>query len=278
MDGSLGVVALGCLSRQHDTVCAIKDSVSNIRNLSAGGARVVGHGLQHLGSADDGLSSKIALGNHHLLGDKHLRGRNLDSKISTSNHDTVRLLENLIKVVDTLLVLNLGDNLDALAVLAEDLADGGDIGAAADERGKHHVDLVLDTKAEIGLVLLRERGEVDVRLGEVDTLLGGNLAIVQALGLNGLLVDNLEDLEREDTVVDVDDAALLDNLGNVFVVDVPALSALASQDSPGYLHNRRIARGSVGIIGGDDNLRSSGNGIVVIVLGVSSADLWSFLS
>ena len=216
-----GVVTLGGLTRQHDAVGTVKNGVTNVADFSTGGARVVCHGLEHLGSANDGLSSNVALGDHHLLGDEDLAGRNLDTQVTTGNHDTVGLLQDLVEVVDTLLVLDLGDNLDVLAVLAEDLTDGRDVAAAADEGGEDHVNLVLDTKPEIGLVLLGERGEIDVGLGQVDTLLGGDLAVVYALALEGLLVGDLEDLERKNSVVHVDDPSRLDDLGDVLVVDVP---------------------------------------------------------
>lgn len=220
-DGLLGVVALGGLARQHDAVGTVEDGVSNIGNFGTGGTRVVGHGLEHLGGTNGGLAGNVALGDHHLLGDEDLGWGNLDTEITTGNHDTVSLLQDVVEVVDTLLVLNLGDDLDVLAVLAEALADGQDVLAGADEGSEDHVDAVLDTEPQIGLVLLGESRKVDISAGKVDTLLGGDLAVVDGAALEGLLVDNLEDLEGEDTVVDVDDTALLDDLCDVLVVDVP---------------------------------------------------------
>jgi hypothetical protein len=100
------------------------------------------------------------------------------------------------------------------------------------EGGEDHVDAILDTKAEIGLVFLGEWGKIDVGLGEVDTLLGRNLAIVDALALEGLVISHLEDLEGQDAVVDVDDAAGRDDLCDVLVVDVPSeVSVLAKAES-----------------------------------------------
>src|SRR5690349_21826569 len=51
-----GVVALSGLSRQHDTVGAVKNGVTDVADLSTGRARVVCHGLEHLCGGDDGLS------------------------------------------------------------------------------------------------------------------------------------------------------------------------------------------------------------------------------
>lgn len=223
-DGLLGVVALGSLARQHDTVGTVKNGVANVGNLGTGWAGVERHALEHLSGANDGLASNVALGDHHLLGDEDLGRGDLDTEVTTGNHDTVSLLENVVEVVDSLLVLDLGDDLDLLAVRAKALTDGLDVVAGTDERGKDHVDLVLDTKLEIGLVLLGERREVDVGAGEVDTLLGRDLAVVDALAPDVLVVRDLNDLKGKDTVIDVDDAARLDDLGDVLVVEVPASS------------------------------------------------------
>ena len=126
-------------------------------------------------------------------------------------------------------VLDLGNDLNVLSLFAEDLADGLDIIPAADEGGEDHVDVVLDTESEIGLILLGERGKIDVGLGKVDTLLGRDLAIVDALALEGLIVKDLEDLEGQDTIVDVDDAAGSDDLCNVLVVDVPSEASVLAK-------------------------------------------------
>jgi hypothetical protein len=155
------------------------------------------HGLEHLGGTDDGLAGNVALGDHHLLGHEDLRRRDLDTEVTTGDHDTVRLLEDLVKVLDTLLVLNLDDDLDARAVGTEHLADLADVLSRTDERGKDHVDAVLDTELEVGLVLLGQGGEVDGSLGEVDTLARGEVARVERLDLDPVAL-NGDDLKGED--------------------------------------------------------------------------------
>lgn len=221
LDGLARVVTLGGLTRQHDTVGTVQDSVGNVGNLSTSGAGVVCHGLQHLSGANDGLALDVALGDHHLLGDEDLGSGDLDTQVTTGNHDTVGLLKNLIEVVDTLLVLDLGNDLDLLALLTKNLADVLNVGAAANERSEDHVDLVLNTELQIGNILGGKSRQVDVGAGQVDTLAGGDVTVVQALGLEGLLIDNLDDLEGQDTVIDIDELAGRDDLGDVLVVEVP---------------------------------------------------------
>ena len=144
----------------------------------------VGAYLEHLGGNNDRLAGHVALGDHHLLSQKHLAGGDLDPEVSARDHDAVRLREDLVKVDQALLVLDLDDDLDVLAVGAEHLTDVAHILAAADKGRKDHVDAVLDTEAEVGLVLLRESGEIDIGLGEVDTLARRKGAVVDSADTN----------------------------------------------------------------------------------------------
>lgn len=157
---------------------------------------------------------------HHLLGHEDLRRGNLDSEVTTGDHDTVGDGENLVKVDDTLLVLDLDDDLDAGALGTEDLADREDVLGRADEGGKDHVDAVLDAKLEVLLVLLGQGREVDRRLGEVDTLARTERAVVDGLDLEPVALDG-EDLQREDAVVDIDVLAGRRDLGEVLLQRAP---------------------------------------------------------
>ena len=141
-----------------------------------------------------------------------------DTEITTRDHNTVGLVENLVKVGDTLLVLDLDDDLDVRTVRAEYATDVTNIFGASDEGRKDHVDAVLDTEAEVGLVLLRESGEVDVGLREVDTLARGEGTVVEGANVNVVAV-NGGDEEGEDTVIDVDVLAGGSNLGEVFLIE-----------------------------------------------------------
>ena len=230
-DGLHWVRSLGSLSGKHDTVGSITNSVANIGNLSTGGTWVADHGLQHLGGTDDWLSGDVTHGNHLLLGNVDLLVWDLNAKITTSDHDTISLLEDVGEVVKTLSVLNLGNDLDVLALLAENLANGADVSTGADERGKDHVDVVLNTELEVGLVLLRESWEIDIGIWKVDTLLGRDVAIRLSTSLQVLLIDDLKNLELELSIVDADDSgstlsldAVANDLWEVLVVNIAGIN------------------------------------------------------
>ena len=278
-----GVVALGRLTRQHDAVGTVEDGIANIADLGTSRTRIVGHGLQHLRGTDDRLASNVALRDHHLLCDEHLRRRDLNTKVTTSNHHTIRLLQNFVKVVDTLLVFDLGDDLDVLAILAEDLTNRLDITSCTNERSEDHVHPILDAKSYVVLVLLGEWWEVNVGLGQVDTLAGGDLAIVLAAALQGLVVNDLEDFEGENTVIDEDDLALLNDLGDVLVVDIPRREDNLAVYSPTSrfrvcpLHVLVVASCSILFICGYDDLVAGANVEILVVDRVTRSDLWPFL-
>lgn len=220
-DSLARVGTLGSLTRQHDTVCTIQDSVGNIRHLSTSGTRVICHGLEHLSGANDGLALDVTLGDHHLLGDEDLGSGDLDTQVTTGDHNTVGLVKNLVEVIDTLLVLDLGDNLDLLTLFAHDFTDVTDIATTTDKRSKDHVDLVLDTELQVADILFGQSRQVNVGARQVDTLTGRDVTVVQTLAAQGFLIYDLEHLEREDTIVDIDQLARSDHLGDVLVVKVP---------------------------------------------------------
>jgi hypothetical protein len=80
---------------------------------------------------------------------------------------------------------------------------------------------------KIILVFLREGGEVDISIGEVHTLLGGNLAVVAAPNTDGLLIDDLQDIKGKDTIINVNDTARLNDLCDVLVVDIPEAEVIS---------------------------------------------------
>lgn len=77
---------------------------------------------------------------------------------------------------------------------------------------------------EVGLVLLRQSRKVDIGIGEVDTLAGRNETVVASPGFDGLVVLDAQDVESKDTIIDVDDTARLNDLGDVLVVNIPGTS------------------------------------------------------
>ena len=72
------------------------------------------------------------------------------------------------------------------------------------------------------MILLREGWEINIGIWEVDTLLGRDLAVVSGTDADSLVINDIDNIKSKNSVIDVDDAALLNDLGDVLVVDVPA--------------------------------------------------------
>jgi hypothetical protein len=163
-----------------------------------------------------------------------------------------------------------------LSILAKDLANSRDILAAANKRGKDHVNIVLDTKPKIGLVLLGKCREIDIGVWEVDTLLRRDHAIVTGTHTDGVGVDNFEDIKRKNTVVDIDNTASLNDFGDVLVVDIPG--RIVSCDESGisgsrYSHVLIVAACRILVISGNVELCSRRDGDVLVVGSVAGSDL-----
>ena len=118
LDTNNGEVSLGSFTREHDTVRPVQDGICHVARLSPGRPGLLHHGLEHLGGADDGLSSTVALGDHRLLRDEHLLCWDLNPHIPTGHHQSLTASNDLGEVLDALLVLNLGNHPDVLPLLA----------------------------------------------------------------------------------------------------------------------------------------------------------------
>ena len=167
-----------------------------------------------MSGTNDGFACHIAFRNHHLLGQEHLTGWDLNSKITTSNHDAVGLLEDFIKVGDTLFILNLDDDLDVGAIGTKGLSDIQHILGSTDKGGEDHINAILYAELKVLLVFLGQSREVDGSLGEVNAFAGGERAVVHRLDVDFGALDSGH-LKRENAVVDVDDLADFGDFGEI---------------------------------------------------------------
>ena len=79
---------------------------------------------------------------------------------------------------DPLVVLQLADDLDVLALLAQHGAHRLDVGRLADEGGEHHVHALVQAELEVLDVLLRHGGQVHGGARQVHALLAAQQAAV----------------------------------------------------------------------------------------------------
>ena len=218
LDGLDRVLAGSGLAGEHDGVGAVIDGVRDVGDLGAGRARVVLHGVEHLGRGDDGLVGRVALGDDLLLDVRHELGSDLDSQVAAGDHDAVGGLEDGVEVLDAQRALDLGEDRDVLAtVQAAEVTDLLDGLGVADEGGGDVVDVLLDAEQDVLAVTVGDGGQADLDVGDVDALALADLAGVLDDAVHVLAVDGL-DLEGDQAVIDQDEGAGLGLGGEVQVV------------------------------------------------------------
>ena len=203
------VLAHARLTREHDRVGAVQDGVGDVAGLGARGNRVVDHRLEHLRRDDDGLGHAAAEFDGALLHDRNGFQRQFDAQIAAGDHDSVECVDDLLEVVDGLRLLDLGDDGDVTPLLGHDHVHALHVLGAAHERQGDQVGADAQTPAEVGLVLLGQRGNGDRDAGKVDALVVGDGAGDDDLGRDHDAV-GLDDLDLDLAVVDQEVVARLD--------------------------------------------------------------------
>lgn len=159
-----------------------------------------------MGRANDGLASHIAFGDYHLLGQEHLTSGDLNTQITSGDHDTIGHSKNLVKVLKALFIFNLDDDFYIGTFRAKDFTDFFDVLSASDEGREDHIDAILNTELEILLVLFAEGWKIDRSFGKVNTLARREIPVINGADFDRGAIDG-EDEERKNAIVDIDELA-----------------------------------------------------------------------
>src|SRR5690606_719262 len=184
--------------------------------LGPGGPGGVHHRVEHLGGHDDRAGLLAAQLDDAPLDDRHLLQRQLDAEVAAGHHDAVEGLHYLGEALDRLRLLDLGEEREADGLLLHDVPHDVGVGGAAYERQGDHVEPGAQRPAQVGLVLVGERGGADVDAGEVEPLVVGDHAADDDAGDDPVAVDP-GDLQHEPAVVDEDGVAGMDVPGETLV-------------------------------------------------------------
>ena len=171
--------AFGRFAAQHDAISTVANSIGDISNLSAGGARVLDHRFQHLSRNNDNFARCVALLKHHFLSKENLGKRNFNSEIATSDHDAVTNSQNLIEVIEALLTFNLGNHLNLWStLLGKQVFDQRHVSCSANEGESNEINTLLHTKKNVLNVLFANCREINRLAGQVAALGIAELAVV----------------------------------------------------------------------------------------------------
>ena len=164
------VLARGGLAGEHDGGGAVIDGVGHVGDLRPGGTGMLHHGVQHLSGGDGGLAAGHALGDHLLLQNGDLRKVDLHAHVAPGHHNAVGHGEDLGEVVDTVLILDLGNDADLGVHAVQQLADLPHVGGGADEASGYEVKALLRTEEDVLPVPLAHVGQREADTGNVDAL------------------------------------------------------------------------------------------------------------
>ncbi len=177
------------------------------------------HGLQHLRGGDDPLADDAALVDQVLLYGGQLLVGDLHAHVPAADHDALAGLADVLDVVDAGLVLDLGDQADALAAVGvQELPDVYKVLPAGHEGAGHVVHAVLDAEQQIGLVKLRQVDLVQDLAGEGHALAVGQLAAHRHAAAD-LAVYDLHHVQRQQAVGQQHAVAGFQVVGQALVVD-----------------------------------------------------------
>ena len=156
LDGFNRIFAVSRLTAQHQSIRTVIDGVGDVGNFRTGRTRIGNHGMKHLRGNDNRLLGKDTFANQQTLDARNTFLRNFDTQVATGYHNAVGHFENLVDIVHTFLVLNLGNDSDVAVVGIEDSLYIQNILSVAHERVSDEVDVFLDGVEDIVAVFFRQ--------------------------------------------------------------------------------------------------------------------------
>ena len=174
------VQTCGGLAGEHYCAGAVVDSVGNVGGLRTCGARILYHGLQHLGRGYYLLVGVVALLYQHFLDLRDLLEGYFNAHIAARYHYAVGNMQDRIDVANAVAAFDLRDYADIRAAfLLKYLADLQDIVRAGDKACRNKIEVLLSRKADIALVHLADVGHGELHAGNVNALVVGENAAVK---------------------------------------------------------------------------------------------------
>ena len=219
IEGLDRVLAGRGLTGQHHGVGTVVNSVRNVGYLCSRRTRITDHGIEHLGRRDDELARIVTLVDHLLLELWQTLRIDLDTEVTTGYHDTIGCGDDRVEVIQTLLGLDLRDDLHAGTCLADQLTDLLDGLCITHEGRSDEIEALLDTELDVLDILLGQTRKTDADIRYIHTLLLAELTTVCDEAVDVRTLDALH-LQPDEAIIDQDDAALLDVFIEPVIVNV----------------------------------------------------------
>ena len=232
------------LAGEHEGGRAVEHGVCDIGRLGAGRLRLVDHRLEHLRRRDHGPAGIAAGADDELLDEGDVGGADLDPQVAARHHHRIADGDDVVEVLDRLGLLDLGDDPRVRPARVDPLAQLLDVGGRAHERERDVVGADPEREVEVGLILVGQGWDRQVRAGQVHALAGRD----QPAHLDPC--DHARTLHRRDprphhAVVDQHLAAGRDGLGDTRVGHVQiaggTLAGRGEDERVAGAHRARLA-------------------------------------
>ena len=212
-------MAGGGLGGQHHRVAAVENGIGDIVGLGAGRTRVVDHRLEHLRGGDHRLARVIALLDQGFLHDRHVLRRGLHTQVAARHHDCIGHGNDGVDVAKGFRLLDLGDDRNLAAMRGQhDVDQLLDIAGLTHEGQRHIIQAVIIGELQIAPILVGDRGNVQLDIGQIDALARLEATAVDHPGRNLVALDALHG-QLEQAIIDENPITGLDLLVQAAMVN-----------------------------------------------------------
>ncbi len=173
---STGYLTHGRFPRKHDAVRAIQDGVGHIRGFRAGGAAVIGHGLQHLRSRDHGFAQQVCLVHQTFLDHGDLLDGYFHPQVPAGNHDAIRGREDCLHTIERPGAFNLGDEEWIATQGASGVTDGTQVRRALDKGLADRVHALFQGEFQAMGVVIGKGADAEINARQVKAFAGAQFA------------------------------------------------------------------------------------------------------
>ena len=194
-DGSHGlrslyrVLTVSGFSGEHYSIRTVVYRIGYVGNLRSGRSWISDHGIQHLGCRNNQLSMEITFFDNLLLQMRKTASFHFYAQVSSCHHDSVCLINDGIQIIQSLLGLNLSDNLHLRSCFIQQCTNLPN-GICGTYKGSgNEIKLFGNTKANILDVLLRDGRKLNRNIRYIHTLSFPKLSSVGYLTMNFLSVN-----------------------------------------------------------------------------------------
>ena len=176
----------GCsLSGKHSSTCSLEDRVGNVCSLCTGWSRMRDHRVKHLCRSDNRFTCCVNFLDDFLLDNRYIFRRNFNTHVTSGDHDSICCFDDFINIVNTLLIFNLGNDLNLLAaILFQNLSYFTDIISSTCKGCCNKIKSFLNTEEKVIMVFLTDKWHFQISARNIYTFLITNHTCVDNFTYN----------------------------------------------------------------------------------------------